>query len=243
MVIKAATRIIEALLHQSTYLSLGEISSSTLYYYFIGGGVLNAHVGEFSVDNYSNSRYCYPDSDVLINVPGFIEQKQLDAFERIVTLDRLRLLYLKPLKDKYNRSHLCNIHRFIFKDVYPFAGELRDEDIAKDNFLFANVQFLVSQTDQLLDELRNEDILKNLPFDMFIERLTYYLTELNVLHPFREGNGRTQREFIRCIALESNYSIDWGSVDASTMLKAMIQSPFDNTRLNNVLYTITKKNE
>jgi cell filamentation protein len=190
-----------------------------------------------------DSKYCYPNSDVLINVPGFIEQKQLDAFERMVTVDRLRLLSLKQLRGKYDRIHLCNIHRFIFKDVYPFAGKMRDEDVAKDNFRFANVRFLVNQTDQLLDELRNENLLRNLSFKLFIGRLTHYLTELNVLHPFREGNGRTQREFIRCIALEFGYFIDWASVDASTILKAMIQSPIDNTNLKDVLLTITKKNE
>lgn len=191
----------------------------------------------------SNSRYCYPNSDVLINIPGFTEQKQLDAFERIVTLDRLRLLGLKPVKGEFDRSHLCSIHNYIFKDVYPFAGELRDEDIAKGNFRFANIKFLVNQTDHLLYELKSEDILRNLSFDLFIDRLTYYLTELNVLHPFREGNGRTQREFIRCIALESGYYINWAGVDALTMLKAMIQSPMNNTKLKNVLYRIIKKNE
>ncbi|WEK54564.1 MAG: Fic family protein [Candidatus Cohnella colombiensis] len=188
----------------------------------------------------SNSKYCYPDSDVLINVAGFREQKQLDAFERIITVDRLRLLGLKPLKGNYNRNHLCHIHRFIFNDVYPFAGRLRDEDIAKDSFRFANVRFLVSQTDQLLDELRTEDLLKNLSFELYIERLAYYLTELNVLHPFREGNGRTHREFIRCIALESGYFIDWARVDAPTMLKAMIESPINNTKLKDILFAITK---
>ncbi|WP_374020548.1 Fic family protein [Paenibacillus thiaminolyticus] len=188
-----------------------------------------------------NSKYCYPNSDVLINIPGFTEQKQLDAFERMVTLDRLRLLNLRPLKGKYDRNHLCNIHKFIFKDVYPFAGELRDEEIAKDNFRFANVSFLVSQSDQLLEELRNENLLKNLPFERFIEKLAHYLTELNVLHPFREGNGRTQREFIRCLALESDYYIDFTKVRPDVMLQAMIESPFDNKRLSHVLSSITKK--
>ncbi|NMM54639.1 Fic/DOC family protein [Paenibacillus aquistagni] len=191
--------------------------------------------------NQSSSRYCYPDSDVLINVPGLTEQKQLEAFERIVTVDRLRLLGLKPLKGQFNRSHLCNIHKFIFNDIYPFAGQLRDEDIAKDNFRFAAVRFLASQTDQLLNELRAEELLKKLSFELFIDRLTYYLTELNVLHTFREGNGRTQREFIRCLALESGYFIDWAKVDASAMLKAMIESPTNNNKLKDILYTITRK--
>ncbi|MCU6712412.1 Fic family protein [Paenibacillus sp. J5C_2022] len=189
--------------------------------------------------NESDSKYCYPNSDVLVNIPGFTVQEQLDAFERMITLDRLRLLNMRSLKGKYDRRHLCNIHKFIFKDIYPFAGELREEDIAKDNFRFANVRFLVSQTDQLLSELSSENLLKDLPFERFIERITYYFTELNVLHPFREGNGRTQREFIRSLALESGFCIEFAEVEPALMLRAMIESPYNNQRLMNILYSIT----
>lgn len=156
------------------------------------------------------SKYCYPNSDVLINIPGFKEQKQLDAYERVVTAERLRILGLRPLKGKFDLKHLCGIHKFIFRDVYPFAGTLRDEDISKGNFRFAAARFLTEQTNYLLHELKEENFLKELSFDKFVDRLTYYLTELNVLHPFREGNGRTQREFIRCLALESGHYVTAG---------------------------------
>jgi cell filamentation protein len=189
------------------------------------------------------SRYCYPNSEVLINIPGFKEQKQLDAFERIVSTDRLRILGLKPLKGNFNLIHLCAIHKFIFKDIYPFAGKLREEDISKGHFGFAHVRFLVNQTHALLNELKQENYLKGLAFEHFINRLTFYTSELNVLHPFREGNGRTQREFLRCLALESDYLIDWTRVDASTMLKVMIHSPYDDSALRTVLHTlITESN-
>lgn len=86
--------------------------------------------------------------------------------------------------------------------------------------------------------MKQENHLKGLPYDNYVNRLTYYMTELNVLHPFREGNGRTQREFFRCLALESDYLIDWTRVDASTMLAVMIQSPYDNSALRTVLQTL-----
>ncbi|WP_068784585.1 Fic/DOC family protein [Paenibacillus phocaensis] len=135
---------------------------------------------------------------------------------------------------------MCDIHRFIFKDIYPFAGELREEDIAKGNFRFASVEFLVNQTNQLLNELKQDNYLKNMPVSEFINKLTYYLTELNVLHPFREGNGRAQREFIRCLGLESGYLIDWTAVDPKTILSAMILSPINNTELRNVFNVLLK---
>lgn len=187
------------------------------------------------------SKYCYPNSDVLINIPGFKEQQQLDAFERLVTADRLRILGLKPVKGNYDLKHLCGIHRFIFNDVYPFAGELRDEDISKGSFRFAHVRFLGAQTNQLLSQLKQDGHLKGLSFEEFINKITHYMTELNVLHPFREGNGRTQREFIRCLAQESGYSINWAYVDASTMLAVMIQSTYDNTALREILHTLVTK--
>lgn len=188
-----------------------------------------------------SSKYCYPGSDVLINIPGLREQKQLDAFERLVTADRLRIHGLRPVKGSFNLKHLCDIHQFIFKDVYPFAGELRDEDISKGKFRFAHVRFIVPEANRLLSDLKQENYLKGLLFDEFIHKLAYYFTELNVLHPFREGNGRSLREFIRCLALESGYAIDWSKVDASTMLTAMIESPYDNNALRKVLYKLTTR--
>jgi len=117
---------------------------------------------------------------------------------------------------------------------------LREEDIAKGNFRFAAVKFLVNQTDQLLNELKQDNYLKSLSFDVFVNKLTYYLAELNVLHPFREGNGRTQREFIRCLALKSGYLIDWTAVDPEAILSAMILSPINSVELRNVLTVLLK---
>ncbi|WP_019638876.1 Fic/DOC family protein [Paenibacillus fonticola] len=193
--------------------------------------------------DYDESPYFYPGTEVLINIPGLRVQKQLDAYERLVTADRLRILALKPLKGSFNLKLLCDIHRFIFKDVYPFAGKLREEDISKGSFRFAHVKFLLEQTNQLLSKLRQEKILKGLSKAVFIDRLTYYLTELNVLHPFREGNGRVQREFFRCLALESGYSINWANADADKILDAMIKSPFNSTRLRNVLTLLIEEME
>jgi len=176
-----------------------------------------------------DSRYCYLGSDVLINIPGLQSQKQLDAYERLITADRLRKLELRPLKGNFDLEHLCKVHKFIFKDIYPFAGELRNEDISKGNFRFAHFRFIVPQTNQLLDELKKENYLQGLSTDPFVERLTYYFTELNVIHPFREGNGRVLREFIRRLALKAGYTINWADVDPKSMLEAMIQSPYDHS--------------
>ncbi len=85
--------------------------------------------------------------------------------------------------------------------------ELRTVSIAKDNSLFALPAYLGVATGKLFDELRHERYLAGLPHGEFVARLAYYLGELNALHPFREGNGRTQREFIRQLALHAGFHV------------------------------------
>ncbi|MFP3423205.1 Fic family protein, partial [Bacillus sp. SIMBA_161] len=74
---------------------------------------------------------------------------------------------------------------------------------------FAHPKHLATQLKQLFSELAEEEYLKGLRKDVFIQRLAHYLAELNALHPFREGNGRTVREFARQLALNAGYSLDW----------------------------------
>lgn len=84
------------------------------------------------------SRYCYSDSDVLINKLNLRDQKQFAGAERKLVTIRLAELYLSPIAGKFDLSHLQAIHHYMFQDIYPFAGQLREEPIAKGNFQFAN---------------------------------------------------------------------------------------------------------
>ncbi|MFC4768386.1 Fic/DOC family protein [Effusibacillus consociatus] len=137
------------------------------------------------------SRYCYPETDVLINKANLRELDQLERFEKYATTARLHQLNLKPINGNFDFKHLSKIHWFIFQDVYPFAGKVRDEDISKGNFRFALPQYIYSEADRIIGELKQDNYLKGLSLVKHVERLAYYMAELNVLHPFREGNGRT----------------------------------------------------
>lgn len=172
----------------------------------------------------TNSKYEYPGTDVLINVPGIRDAEELKRYEAIVTKERLAQLALKPVQESFDLEHLKSIHRFIFKDVYPFAGKLREEDIAKDFFTFAQTQHIETSARDLFSQLRNEGFLKGMPVDRFADRAAHYLAEINVLHPFREGNGRTQREFVRQIAQNAGYDLDWSRLDPERLLRASIRS-------------------
>jgi len=181
------------------------------------------------------SKHCYPGTDVLINFADLREPKQLEAFERMVTYQRGIELELSPMRGQFDFAHLCLIHRHLFSDIYPFAGQLRDEDIAKGSFRFASVEYIKPEADRLFQELKEENHLVGLSREQLPARLAHYMAELNVLHPFRDGNGRAQREFIRSLALRSGYQMDWSRVKPSEILSASIRSVVNSTDLTQVI--------
>ncbi|MBA4492711.1 Fic/DOC family protein [Paenactinomyces guangxiensis] len=94
----------------------------------------------------------------------------------------------------------------------------------KTTHLFCLPHLIRSQSDLIFVQLREERYLTGLDVISFSKRTAYHLSEINILHPFREGNGRTQREFIRCLGLKSGYVIDWAVADEKEFLEAMIDS-------------------
>jgi len=120
--------------------------------------------------------------------------------------------------------HLRAIHRHLFGDVYEWAGELRNIDISKGGSKFAHHGHLESAAAPVFKELAKENNLAGLDPERFSERAAHYVGELNALHPFREGNGRAQREFIGHVAQANGYSIAWENVSQPRMLEATIES-------------------
>lgn len=167
--------------------------------------------------------YCYPDSDVLINKLGIREQERLHTFERKLTMLRLLEMIDKPIKGNFDFRHLKAIHRYIFQDVYDWAGKIRKVDIAKGN-MFCNVMFIEAQAEEIFGNIRRDNYLTGLDKDSFVKKLAYYFSEINALHPFREGNGRSQREFIRSLALKNGYIVNFSKISEEEMLKASQES-------------------
>ena len=129
------------------------------------------------------------------------------------------------------------------QDLYPFAGKFRTENIYKGNFTFANWEYIDEQLTKLLDELKSENYLQGLNKKDLAKRLSYYLAELNVLHPFREGNGRTIREFIRELAYKNHYLLDLQNTTPEKVFNASIKSVYDTTDLEKIIYDCLKKIE
>ncbi len=163
--------------------------------------------------------YCYPDSDVLKNRMGIRDKNQLGRLEKQLTMLRILELVDKPIQGKFDLKHLQSIHRYIFQDVYEWAGKIRKVDIAKGN-MFCNVKFIESQAEEIFGKLKGENYLRGLDEKKISLRLAYYFSEINALHPFREGNGRCQREFIRTLALSAGYVINFANVSKEEMLRA-----------------------
>ena len=141
----------------------------------------------------------------------------------------------------FDVEHLNAIHTYLFEDIYSFAGKYRNENIAKGVFRFAEWEYIEPELQRLFKELKNENYLADLSKEELAERLAYYLSELNVLHPYREGNGRTTREFIRELALKNGYNLNLSKVTPQDFLKASIKSIADTTDLANLIFICLEK--
>jgi cell filamentation protein len=183
-----------------------------------------------------NSIYCYPDSNVLINKLNIKDNKKLEKAEKMIVLAKLYDLRQNKLVGNFDKDHFINIHKYLFEDLYPFAGKFRTENIAKDSFSFAEWEFIDSELDRLLLKLKEENFLNDLNKEDMAKKLAYYMSELNVLHPFREGNGRTIREFIRELAYKNGYILDYSKTGSEEMLEAMMKSVIDETDLAKIIY-------
>ena len=183
-----------------------------------------------------NSVYCYKGTNVLVNKMNIKDPIALKNYETSVIGLKLMALSKQGITGKFDVSHFVSIHKFLFEDIYPFAGLFRTENIAKDYFQFAEWEYIESELERLLSELKSENYLVGLSKEQFASRLAYYWAELNVLHPFREGNGRTTREFLRQLSLKNGYILNLYKVNSQELLNASIKSIVDTSDLGNCLY-------
>ena len=168
----------------------------------------------------SSDPYVYPGTTVLKNIPGIRNQEILDRFEADRVGQRSLELIERPLSGLFDIEHLQGIHRYLFQDVYEWAGDFRTVDIAKGNSYFAHVPYIESTLKGVFGELSEERHLRGLNQERFASRLAQILGTLNAVHAFREGNGRAQREFVRVLAYKNSYWIDWSKVSREELYQA-----------------------
>ena len=183
-------------------------------------------------------KYCYPGTNVLRNKLNIQDLDILHEAERDYSAIRQVELYKKRITGDFSLKHLCSIHRQLFQDIYPWAGELRTVDISKGT-IFCLVPFIEEQFAFLYRKLRKENFLKDITDQKEMsEKLAYYLGEINMIHPFREGNGRTQRIYIEQLCMNNGrFEIDFTEVSKDEMIAASVQSAkLNNDLLEKLIY-------
>jgi cell filamentation protein len=154
--------------------------------------------------------YVYPGTDVLRNKEDIRDRGELHAFERNMTANRLETL---PDDLPISAAGYRAIHRYIFQDVYDWAGEARTVDIAKNNDLFCLASFIDRELAKRFEAIRAEKALRGLDVEQFTRRAAHHLAELNAIHPFREGNGRTLRAFLFALGQQAGHEVDVALID------------------------------
>ena len=173
--------------------------------------------------------YFYPGTDVLKNKLGIMDQSELDKKEREIVDKKLSELHDKPIVGSFDLKHLCAIHKYLFDDIYDWAGEFRTVYMTRDkkHSYFASVTNIAhTLEDDLI--LLNSNYRSVSSYDQFIDFITDFYVSLLNIHPFREGNGRAIREFLReFVVKKSEYhglepvDLDWSRANHTVIEEAM----------------------
>ena len=172
---------------------------------------------------------------VLENKLGIASEAELSKAEERISKTAAKNLYDSGAIDKIKIgtfAGLGQIHKALFKDIYNFAGKIRNVNIAKGNFRFAPLMYL-AQSLKALDKM---------PHGTFDEIIAKYI-EMNIAHPFREGNGRATRIWLDLILKkELNKVVDWNKIDKDEYLSAMQRSPVKDVEIKQLIKSaLTKK--
>ena len=155
--------------------------------------------------------YIDPETGILRNKINAKTSEELYGNEsNIISAEELYLVNIPHTRDL---AELQKIHKRLFGKVYDWAGQLRTVNIKKGSEeFFLDATYLENGAQYVFNELAKENYLKGLPREEFVKRLAYFYEQLNFIHPFREGNGRTQRIFWQRIAKDAGYKIRWYKV-------------------------------
>lgn len=162
--------------------------------------------------------YLYLTLDVLRNRLGIRQAQRLEQTAWEFTSLRAATIPLGPRGR--GLPHLCAIHRQLYQDLFDWAGKLREIDIYQGDTPFCHFAWIEKEGNALMRKLEEEDYLCEQPRETFVERLSWYYGEINVLHPFRLGNGLTQRIFFEQLAIHAGYLLDWRGIEPDAWSQA-----------------------
>ena len=178
---------------------------------------------------------CYPKTTVLVNKFGIKNQEELDRVEKQITLLRAVQAEQETKFENVDFEFYKNTHRRIFADVYEWAGTVRTINISKKGTVFCNACEIERIGRLKFERLKKQNYLRKMDSGNFLDELTDLYHELNMLHPFREGNGRTLRLFVTLLVRNTGGDIDFNNTDSDLLTIATIKaSQGDKSMLRNV---------
>lgn len=165
--------------------------------------------------------YCYKGTSTLKNKLGLRDPALLEAFEVEMTSLRAR----EPLPGgKFDPLHYRRVHHHLFQDVYGWAGKYRTVRTSKGGNPFCFPEHIDATMRDVFRSLAASGAVKASGSDKFVSEIAHFLAELNAIHPFREGNGRSQLSFVAMLGEQAGFPFDFHLVRRATFLPAMIES-------------------
>ncbi|MBA3980638.1 MAG: cell filamentation protein Fic [Alcanivorax sp.] len=177
-----------------------------------------------SADKYGTGQdpYCYPGTRILKNVLGLRNDDDLADAERDLTRIAASKVEFSP--PPYDLAYLQRLHRLLFRDVYAWAGELRTIDISKDSTRFCNQARIEPEARKIFARLSEDCWLEGWERRALSHAAAVYYGDLNMIHPFRDGNGRALRLLFEHLVINAGYQIDWSSVTEVEWLQANVNA-------------------
>lgn len=164
--------------------------------------------------------YCYPGTCVLRNKLGLQDEGLLDEAERELSEIAAGTIVFEPAP--YRLTSLQGIHKALFSDLYEWAGGIRTVKIRKDQTLFCSPDRIIPEATRIFSSMERADWFCNLSRTDFIQGIAEAFGDLNVIHPFREGNGRAQRILFEQVIINAGFTVDWWRVDESAWIPANV---------------------
>ncbi|MEM7620003.1 MAG: Fic family protein [Pseudomonadota bacterium] len=169
--------------------------------------------------------YVYPDTTILRNNFGIYDSNKLEELERLCIARRIKQ---EIPNGSFDLPHLQTIHKHLFQDIYPWAGELRQVPLNKGGNQFMPPNRLEIAMHDIHTRLEEQKFLKALSKEKFSNETGIIIGDINHVHPFREGNGRTQLCYLKLLAKQAGHEIELDRIEKDKWLEASKESHFGN---------------
>ena len=184
---------------------------------------------------------CYQGTSILINRFDVRNGSELEKIETVVTFVQSAELEKNPLDGDFDFAHYKAVHKFLFGEIYEWAGEIRAVNISKKGTAFCPHEQINERAERIFGRLKKMNYFRNLPKDDFVSEIVDFYKITNDLHPFREGNGRTQRSFLTMLIRFAGYEINFSEVDVDLLMVATIHSAHGVNDFLHKIFTETIK--